>query len=100
MPRQTYSKRRCDIAEILALKRTNRTSLSAICIGDVLKVVYRPGPPPIVIVLTKHGSAAGEIGYPSATRLIDCIQRRYEYVATVLRVRSSYCKVQLQLKQK
>jgi hypothetical protein len=86
----------CAIFEKATLNSPNRTVLGTLRAGDLLDVVYLPGPPRLLVAQSPTGSVAGSITSPSMLRIIQCIsQRNRAYVAEVLSIRGAVCEVQI-----
>jgi len=83
----------CNIVERTPLNSPNRTVLSTLRVGDILNVVYQPGPPQRLVAEQSPGVIAGSITSPSMLQIIQCIQRGYTYVAEVLSIRGAICEV-------
>jgi hypothetical protein len=83
----------CEVVEKVTLTMTNRTALATVRIGTTLKIQLRPGPPPFLVVVTTDDSAVGAAVFSAAAQVAECIQHGYVYVADVLAVRGTHCKV-------
>jgi hypothetical protein len=88
--------RRCNIVETTVLALPNRAALALVKVGDVLQVEFRPGPPPLLVAMTRAGTAAGAIDCASRSQIAACIQLGVNYVAKVLLLSGSSCKVRVQ----
>jgi hypothetical protein len=65
-------------------------------IGDVLDVVFQPGPPQLLLAQTSAGAIAGSITSPSQLQIIDCINTRgVRYEAAVVVVRGAVVQVRI-----
>lgn len=86
----------CDISETTNLNSVNSTILATLRIGDVLAVVYQPGPPARLLAVTSGGAAVGSITSPSMAQIILCITRGgHSYQAEVIAIRGGLCQVQI-----
>jgi hypothetical protein len=85
----------CDILEETALISTNRTALALVHVGETLQIEYRPGPPPLVVAMTKAGTAAGALNSSLSVTVADCIHLGVSYVVKVLSVEKQRCIVLL-----
>jgi len=83
----------CNIVEKTPLNSPNNTVLTTLRVGDILSVVYQPGPPKRLVAEQSPGVIAGSITSPSMLSIIQCIQRGYAYVAEVLSLRGAICEV-------
>jgi hypothetical protein len=83
----------CNIVERTPLNSPNSTVLATLRVGDILNVVYVPGPPQRLVAEQSHGVIAGSITSPSMLQIIQCIQRGYAYVAEVMSIRGAICEV-------
>ncbi|WNG60926.1 hypothetical protein F0U59_44125 [Archangium gephyra] len=89
----------CNIQETTTLNSANRTVISGLRAGDVLDVVFEPGPPQRLVARTMAGVVAGAITSPSLLQFIQCItQSNVGYAAEVLSVRGAVCQVRVQPK--
>lgn len=87
----------CNIQETTTLNSPDRTVISVLRTGDVLEVVFEPGPPQRLVAKTSAGAVAGAITSPSLLQFILCItQSNVRYVAEVLSVRGAVCQVRVQ----
>lgn len=86
----------CAILEITLLNSVNAAVLASVKPGDLLMVVYQPGPPQLLLAQTQAGLTVGSITSPSMARLILCIQKGYKYEAQVLGIRGGVCQVRVQ----
>src|ERR1700693_3812498 len=64
----------CNIIETTSLNSVVRTVLTTLRVGDVLDVVFIPGPPQR-LVAQASGSIAGSITSPSMPQIIQCIKQ-------------------------
>jgi hypothetical protein len=85
----------CDITEDTILNSVDRTVLATLRVGDLLDVVFEPGPPQRLIARTSGGATAGSITSPSMLRLIQCIRTGVQYVAEVTAIRGAQCHVRI-----
>lgn len=87
----------CNILETTTLNSPDRTVISGLRTGDVLDVVFEPGPPQRLVARTSAGAVAGAITSPSLPQFIQCItQSNVRYTAEVLSVRGAVCQVRVQ----
>jgi hypothetical protein len=85
----------CDITELTTLNSPNRTVLAGLRSGDVLDVVFDPGPPQRLTARTAPNIIAGSITSPMMLQIIQCIGQGYPYVADVLSVNGAICQVRI-----
>ena len=86
----------CNIIEATTLNSPNQTVVATLRTGDLLDVVFQPGPPQQLLAQHSSGAVAGSITSPSMLQIIQCItQSGIQYVAEVVSVRSAICQVQL-----
>jgi hypothetical protein len=84
----------CNIVETTTLNSPNRNVLAGLRTGDVLTVVFQPGPPQRLVVQAPQG-IGGSITSPAMLQIIQCITQGYMYVAEVLSVQGAICQVQV-----
>src|SRR5690606_16082864 len=86
----------CAIIETTNLNSVDPTVLRDVRVGEILNVVYTPGPPFRLIAQTPAGTALGSITSTSMAQIIQCItQRGYEYVAEIRMIRGAICQVEV-----
>jgi hypothetical protein len=85
----------CNIVETTSLNSPNRTVISTLRSGDLLRIVFEAGPPQRLIAEQSAGVVAGSITSPSMLQIIQCIAQGYAYVAEVLSVRGAICQVRV-----
>jgi hypothetical protein len=85
----------CNIVETTNLNSVDRTVLATLRIGDVLSVVFLPGPPQR-LVAQSAGRIAGSITSPSMPQIIQCItQGGHSYEAEIVSIRGALCRVEV-----
>ena len=84
----------CRIVETTVLELPNRTTLSTVSVGDLLKIELRSAPNRLV-AMAKIGSAAGSINSPLTQEITQCILEGHQFVAEVLQLRGTTCKVRV-----
>jgi hypothetical protein len=86
----------CNITENTTLNSPDRTVLASLRVGDMLTVVFQPGPPRRLVAEQSPGVVAGSITSPSMLQIIQCISRDgHAYVAEVLSIRGAICQVRV-----
>jgi hypothetical protein len=85
----------CNIHQTTALNSPNRTVITGLRTGDILDVVFQPGPPQKLLANTSSGATAGSITSSLMPQIIRCIQDGYSYVAEVVSVQGAVCQVQI-----
>lgn len=100
IPHQRYKAalKSYNTTESTLLTVPNRTALRSVKVGDLLRAEYRPGPPPLLVAMTKNGSAAGAIDSRTTRAIIDCIQCGIEYDAQVTSIKGLKCRVRMQVR--
>ena len=97
---------RCeDLFEQTTLNSPNAAVLKALKVDEVLNVQVKPNTggagPSVVAVTTKpNPQIAGAITSATAPRLIDCISKKFKYIAVVLEVKGGLCKVEIRPRPK
>lgn len=85
----------CNIVETAVLNSPDRTVLASLRPGDVLDVVFLPGPPQRLVAQASQG-IAGSITSTSMPQIIQCMtQGGYSYVADVMTVHGGICQVHI-----
>lgn len=87
----------CDIVERTRVNSVDRSVLSTLRQGDLLAVVYNPGPPKRLLVTTSAGLVLGSITAPSLPTIIECIINGKSYVAEILLIQGGICEVEIRL---
>jgi hypothetical protein len=85
----------CNVVETTALNSPVRAVVSTLNTGDVLDIVFVPGPPQQLLA-QHNGRLAGSITSPSMLQIINCINQGHSYIARVLSVRGAICEVRIQ----
>ncbi len=86
----------CDISELTNLNSVNAAVLATLRVGDVLTVVYQPGPPARLVAVAASGATVGSITSPSMAQIILCITRGgHSYEATIVAIRGGICQVEI-----
>lgn len=89
----------CNIVETTTLNSANRTVVSTLRVGDLLDVVFQPGPPQRLVAEKSPNVIAGSITSPAMLQIIQCIvQGGNQYVAEVQSIRGAVCQVKVQRK--
>ena len=86
----------CAISETTNLNSVDRGVLATVREGNVLDVIYLPGPPRRLVAQTRTGAIVGSITSPSMPQFIQCMtQSNYQYEAVVLSIRGAICQVEI-----
>lgn len=85
----------CDIRERTRLNSPDRTVLSTLRVGDVLKLRLENGPPVVLLALDPRGRPAGSITSPMLPQIVQCIRRGRTYEAEIQALNGAVCEVQI-----
>ena len=85
----------CDIVEKVPLNSPKKTVLATLKVGDDLDVVLVSKS---LIARSKAGNDAGSLTPKSLARLIACIEKGNDYVASVVKVVGGACEVEIRRK--
>ena len=88
----------CNIVETTTLNSPNRAVVTTLRAGDLLTVVFQPGPPQRLVAEQAAGVVAGSITSPSMLQIIKCIGDGVVYEAEVLSIKGAICQVRIKPK--
>jgi len=86
----------CNVVEITNLNSVDRNVVAGLRPGDLLSVVFQPGPPQRLVAQTQAGLTAGSITSQSMLQIIQCIQSGVSYTAEIISIRGAQCQIQIQ----
>jgi hypothetical protein len=85
----------CDIRERTRLNSPDRTVLSSMRIGDVLRLRLENGPPVVLLADDARGRPAGSITSPMLPQIVQCMRRGRTYEAEVQALNGAICEIQI-----
>lgn len=85
----------CDIRERTRLNSPDRTVLSTLRVGDVLKLRLENGPPVVLLALDPRGRPAGSITSPMLPQIVRCIRLGRTYEAEIQVINGAVCEIQI-----
>lgn len=89
----------CNIIETTTLNSPVAAVIATLRAGDLLAVVFQPGPPQRLVAEQSPGVIAGSITSPSMLQIIQCIRNEgVEYQAEVISVKGAICQIRIQPK--
>jgi hypothetical protein len=88
----------CVIEEVTNLNSVVAAALRNVRPGDLLDVVFLPGPPHRLVTQDRNGTTVGSITSRSMLQFIECIQNGRQYVAEVLAIQGGTCQIRVGLR--